>query len=108
MLTAELDRVRSLSIVLGDIDVVLSEREISDQQKTDHEEISRSCRTVLDELRKTLGKYSKLEPSQGSFGSKVKRTWERLKWEPEDIHELRDRITMNVTLFNTFLGQLSR
>jgi hypothetical protein len=39
---------------------------------------------------------------------KLKRVWKRLKWEPEDIRELRSRITSNVNLLNTFNGRLNR
>jgi hypothetical protein len=102
------DRVRNLSIVLQDLDVVLSESELDSQQETDLQQISGSSRNVLTDLEKTLGKYGELEASGGSLGQKMKRVWKRLKWEPEDIRELRDRIISNVTLLNTFLGRISR
>jgi Cdc6-like AAA superfamily ATPase len=34
--------------------------------------------------------------------------WKRLKWEPEDIKELRSRISTNITLLNAFNSQLTR
>jgi len=34
--------------------------------------------------------------------------WKKLKWEPEDIRELRGRITSNIALLNAFNGQLTR
>ncbi|TGJ79310.1 hypothetical protein E0Z10_g9452 [Xylaria hypoxylon] len=67
------DEVRSLSIVLHDVDICLSRCEISDEQET----------------------------------HQARRAWKRLQWEPEDIHELRDRITANIILLNTFLGGIS-
>lgn len=42
------------------------------------------------------------------MSTKAKRVWKRLNWEPEDIRELRDRITSNVLLLSTFLGGISR
>ena len=98
-LTSPFDRVRSLSIILQDVDVVLSEHELNDQQKKDLKDIVDTCQNVLDELEKTLGKYSELEPRQRGITKRVKGTWKRLTWEPDDIRELRSRITSNVTLF---------
>jgi len=42
------------------------------------------------------------------MGKRVKRIWRRLKWEPEDIRELRSRISSNITLLNAFNNQLTR
>ena len=38
----------------------------------------------------------------------MKRVWKRLKWEPEDIRELRSRISSNIGLLNAFTGRLTR
>ncbi|XTI89039.1 hypothetical protein V2W45_1399781 [Cenococcum geophilum] len=102
------DEVRSLSIILQDVDVVLSERELNDQQKKGLKDIVDACQNVLDELEKTLDKYSELEPRQRNISKRVKRAWKRLTWEPDDIRELRGRITLNVTLLNSFNERFTR
>lgn len=38
----------------------------------------------------------------------MRRAWKRLKWEPEDVRELRNRISSNVILLNAFNGQFAR
>jgi Cdc6-like AAA superfamily ATPase len=38
----------------------------------------------------------------------VKKALERIKWEPENIRELRSRISSNITLLNAFNRQLTR
>lgn len=101
-------RVRSLSIVTQDADVILSEHEPDEQQKTDLQDIASSCHNVLIDLEKILNKYHELQNHGGNFDKRVKRVWKRLKWEPDDIRELRDRLTSNVILLNTFIGQISR
>jgi peptidoglycan hydrolase CwlO-like protein len=101
-------RVRSLSIVIQDADVVLSECEPDAKQKTDLQEIAGSCHNILSDLEKTLDKYDELQTHGGNLGKRVKRVWKKLKWEPEDIQELRDRITSNVTLLNTYIARISR
>jgi septation ring formation regulator EzrA len=103
-----LDRVRSLSIVLQDVEVVLSEPDLTTQQKTELREIADGCLNVLQKLEQTLDKYSELNPGSSRIKNRVKRVWKRLKWEPEDIKELRSRIVANVTLLNTFQGKITR
>jgi hypothetical protein len=71
-------------------------------------DITASCRNVLEELEKVLDKYSELDSKPNNVGKKVMRAWKRLKFEPEDISELRSRISSNVILLNTFNGRLVR
>ena len=108
MLIVRFNRVRSLSIVLQDVEVVLPERELTSQQKADLHGIADGCRNVLDELEKLLDKYRELDSCPESVGKRVKKVWKRLKWEPEDIQELRNRISSNITLLNAFNGRLTR
>ena len=57
---------------------------------------------------KTLNNYGELQEKPTSAGKKVRRAWKRLKWEPEDIRELRNQISSNVILLNTFNGRFAR
>lgn len=100
-------RVRSLSIVLQDLEV-LSEREFNNEETKELHEIASGCRNVLEKLELTLDKYDELEPGFKGVGRSIKRVWKRLKWEPDDIRDLRSRIVANVTLLNTFQGKLAR
>ena len=101
-------RVRSLSIILQDVEVVLSEPDLTTQQKTELREIVDGCVNILQKLEQTLNRYSELKSGSMNIGNRVKRVWKRLKWEPEDIKELRSRIVANVTLLNTFQGKIAR
>jgi peptidoglycan hydrolase CwlO-like protein len=100
-------RVRSLSIVIQDADIVLSEYKPDAKQQMDLQEIASSCHRILSDLEKTLDKYDELQTHGGNLGMRVKRVWKKLKWEPEDIRELRDRITSNVILLNTYITRIS-
>lgn len=53
-------------------------------------------------------KYRALEYSGRDFGKQAKKAWKRLTWEPEDVKELRERITSNITMMNAFQGAISR
>src|SRR2546429_3955635 len=108
MPTIPFARVRSLSIVLLDVEVVLSERELNREQRSALKDIIDGCRNVLDKLEKTLDKYGELKLNPKTVSKNMKRVWKRLRWEPEDIKELRDRISSNITLLNAFNARLNR
>ena len=105
--TIRFNRVRSLSIILQDVEVVVPQRDLTSLQKTDLEEIVQRCGNVLEELGKTLDKYQELDSSSKSLGGKSRRVWKRLTWDQEEIDRARSRITSNVMLLNTLLGQLT-
>ncbi|PKS10137.1 hypothetical protein jhhlp_001887 [Lomentospora prolificans] len=96
--------VKNLTSVLQDIE---DELETNSTQTTELKDISAACEDVLKDVTKTLDKYSEVQSGQGSPSDKVKRVWKRLKLEPSDIIELRDRITSTVTLLNTFVQKLA-
>jgi hypothetical protein len=105
--------VRSLSIIIDDVKVVLPQRDLTSKQSKDLDSIIVGCYNVLNTLNGTLEKYQELasDPKDGdpkSFRYKVRKGWRRLRWEPEDIKELRSRITSNISLLNAFNGQLTR
>ncbi|KAH6690811.1 hypothetical protein BKA61DRAFT_286451 [Leptodontidium sp. MPI-SDFR-AT-0119] len=102
------DEVRSLSIVLLDIEVVLSDRELRNEQEAELKQLANGCRNILNQLEHTLDEYSELKSGHGSVSKRVKRVWKRLKWEPEDIKQLRSRINTNIGLLNAFTSRLTR
>ena len=113
MLTLWFSRVRSLSIILEDIKIVLPHRDLTDEQAKELSSIAEGCHNVLKALDITLEKYQELgsdtrDCDLKSFRFKVRRGWKRLVLEPEDLKELRNRITSNITLLNAFNGQLIR
>jgi hypothetical protein len=71
-------------------------------------DIDRGCRNVLEELQRILDKNSELKAVSGSVGRRLTRVWKRLNWKPEDISELRSRISTNVGLLNAFNNRLTR
>jgi hypothetical protein len=65
------------------------------------------CHNVLVKLEQVVDKYRALDRSK-SAEKRLKATWKKLRWEPEDIQELRARISTNVNLLNSFNIQLCR
>jgi hypothetical protein len=94
------NRIKSLSIVLRDIDDILPHRELTSQQKTELDGIAKGCRNVLEELETIL------DPDAKTLGGKSRER--RLKWDPEIINRFRNRFTLNIALFNVLLGRITR
>ncbi|KAH7120600.1 ankyrin repeat-containing domain protein [Dactylonectria macrodidyma] len=99
------DEVRSLSIVLQDVEI-LSGQELSPPKSEELEEITGGCRNVLKQLERVLDKYVELRPGNQKFDMKVKRAWKRLNWEPDDIRDLRSCVVSNIALLNAFQGRV--
>jgi len=78
------------------------------EQEAELKQIANGCRNVLSELEHTLDEYDELKSGHGSVSKRVKRVWKRLKWEPEDIKQLRSRISSNIALLNAFTSRITR
>lgn len=101
-------RVRNLTIVWADIDVSLNEHDLSDAQMKRLCEIRESCRHVLEGTQRTLNQYSSLESQGANTRERAKRIWKRVKWEPDDVRDLRSQITLNVNFLNSFIAASTR
>ncbi len=94
--------------MLQDIDDIIPARDLTNDQETKLGNIVKHCESVLEELNEIVTKLKELDPSAKSLDRKPRRVWKRFKWDQKDITELRSRISLNILLLNTFLGQLSR
>ena len=103
-----INRLRSLSIVLTDAEVTVSEQELNPQEKANFQNVLDGCQHTLRKLEHIIDKYIVLGSQQTSIGGKLKRAWKRLSIEPEDIRELRSDINANVTLLTALTGRLTR
>ncbi|KAK0506909.1 hypothetical protein JMJ35_010609 [Cladonia borealis] len=101
------DKVRSLSIVLQDIDVVSPQSELDKEQRIDLHRILISCRDILIDVEKSVDNDSGPGSSHGDPSKTLKRVGKRNIWEPSDIRDLQDRITTNVELLGPYLKQIS-
>jgi hypothetical protein len=102
------NRVRSLSFAVQDVEIDLSSKQLSSQQKIELGKIAGSCRNVLTEIEKTIHNYKELNLDHEMGRSMVKRAWKRVKWEPDEIHCLRNRLSSNIRLLNAFNGRIIR
>lgn len=82
--------------------------ELRDEQKAQLKEILSGCQDVLQALEEKMKKYNALKPDPKGPLKKMERGWRRVRWKPEDIRELRSRISSNVGLLDTFIDRLTQ
>jgi hypothetical protein len=101
--------VTALSNVLREIEGLLRQQELTDWQKKALRGVLEECHNVLIALGKVVDEnYCLKTTSPDGFRDKSRRVWKRLSWEPNDIQDLRSRITLDVGLLNAFNGSLTR
>ncbi|PYH66772.1 uncharacterized protein BO88DRAFT_392289 [Aspergillus vadensis CBS 113365] len=98
---------KTLCNVLRDIKDIYEQAELDSQQEKHLDEISRSCRSGLNELLSKLDKYQELDPGTNSLGGTCRRVWKRLKWDQAEMAEICQRIQSNVQIFNLFSTSLT-
>jgi Holliday junction resolvasome RuvABC ATP-dependent DNA helicase subunit len=103
-----INRVRNLSLVLQDVEIDISVKELSSQQQGELQELSKACHKVLADILKKIEDYTELSTTNDGKRNMAKRVWKRLKWEPSDVQELRIRISTNIALLTAFNGQIMK
>ncbi|KAK7952992.1 hypothetical protein PG988_013686 [Apiospora saccharicola] len=96
--------VRSLTIVIG---VSTPIEDMSVSQIADLAEILEGCRQVLETITAKLNQYCEFSTGGQSHARSAKRAWKRLKWEPDDIRDLRSQITSNIALLNSYVQKIT-
>ncbi|KAF9771002.1 hypothetical protein IL306_011376 [Fusarium sp. DS 682] len=93
--------VRSLSIVIQD--AYANVDQMSEEHAANFSQILTTCQTLLNKLQSLMSKWSVI--SDPRKGKTVQRLWKRLRWEPEEISDLRAQITSKIMLLNAFNDQ---
>ncbi|KAL6808783.1 ankyrin repeat-containing domain protein [Trichoderma camerunense] len=100
------DDVRGFSIVLQDIEANCTE--LSPEQSQEYQSVVTSCKHLLVQLKKTLDNYAGVAEA-GETGKKaaIKRVWKRLKWEPDDIRDVRSQISVKIATLKSLNDQVT-
>lgn len=103
-----MNRVAGLYIVVEDVAQTISERELSEKQQSDLKSLTQGCHDVLTELDTMLNEYKNLGASPQSFRARSQRTWNKMRWDQDQITELRSRIVSNTSILDAFNASLTR
>jgi hypothetical protein len=70
-------------------------------------DIAKSCRELLTELEETIRQHGGVIPDSVGKTHKLGSMWKRLKWDPNHVRDLRDRISANVGIVNAMINILN-
>lgn len=93
--------------MLQDADI-LTERSLSRAQAAELSQVATACTNLQEELQVTLERYRVLERRPTDLSGKLKKAWKRVAWEPDDVRDIRGRITSNVTILEALNGRIIR
>lgn len=85
----------------------ISAQDLDSERRSRLEDSINGCTEVLQDLNKVAEKYSKLDKARGKF-NKIQRIWKRLEWEPEDVNQIRSRLTSNILILDATYNDLLR
>lgn len=95
-------------IVLEDVAQTMSERELSEKQRSDLQSLMQGCRDVLKDLDTILDKYKDLGTSSQNLKVRSQRAWNKIRWDQDQITELRRHIVSNTAILDAFNASLTR
>lgn len=100
------DDVRGFSIVLQDVEANYTDLNL--EQTQEYQDVVTSCKHLLEQLKKSLEEYSGVAEA-GKAGKKasIKRVWKRLKWEPDDIRDIRSQISFKIATLRSLNDQVT-
>ncbi|KKO97557.1 hypothetical protein THAR02_10340 [Trichoderma harzianum] len=100
------DDVRGFSIILQDIEANYAE--LSLEQSQEYQSVVASCNHLLVQLKKTLDNYAGVaEAGKTDKKTTIKRIWKRLKWEPDDIRDIRTQISVKIATLKSLNDQVT-
>lgn len=99
------NEVKSLSILMQDIEVDITDRDLKPGQAERLQTIVDGSRAVLTDLNSLLSRYSSIE-AKGKIC--VKRVWQRLSFDTAEVREIRGRLVSNVSMLRAFTERDTR
>lgn len=98
-------RLESILILLHHIED-LDEDDFNEQQAEDMKKALQDCLDLLEELSLKLYKHQVLaNGSSADWKQRVRRAWETIQWDQQEIDNYRARIHLNITSFNLLVGR---
>jgi hypothetical protein len=84
-----------------------SEENLSARQDESLQEILLGCHALLNDMTRLVTDFSTVESVQVNLGGKARRVWKRLKWDPNEVRDLRARLISTNSLLHSYLSSLS-
>jgi hypothetical protein len=96
------NEVTSLHVVLKETEVYMNEfADLEASRRNRLEILTEGCNGTLEDLNKLIQNYE-------SLGTQAQRTWNRMRFELEDLADVRSRLISNATMLTAFNSTLAK
>ena len=99
--------MKGLSDLIQDVHDVISQKDLTIQEKTRIEERAGDCKEYLQKLESFLNDYQEIDPNATRQGSKIRMVWTKFKWDEKAIEEHRQRVIRSINAFTLVLNRIS-
>lgn len=101
-------RAANLCLVLDDVAQTVPGRELSEREARTLSSLAQGCRDILTDMNTMLQKYEDLGKSSSGLRARTHKTWNKMRWDPDEMNELRSRLTSNTVSLDAFNSSLAR
>ena len=83
-------------------------RELHEKEASTLSSLLHGCHEILADMNKILQKYEKLGRSSSNSVARTQNAWRKIRWDQEEVNELRSRVTSSTVSLDAFNSSLAR
>lgn len=102
------NEVAGLSSLLDEVSKTVSKHNLAPKQAQGLAASGNACRSVLEDLQKLVDKYGGFTNEARGLTANIRKTTRKLKWDQDDVRDLRARITSTITVLRALSESLAR
>ena len=102
------NEVAGLSSLLDEVSKTVSKQNLAPKQAQGLAASGNACRSVLEDLQKLVDKYDGFTNEARGLTANIRKTTLKLKWDQDDVRDLRTRITSTITVLRALSESLGR
>ena len=102
------NEVAGLSSVLDEVSKTVSKHNLAPKQAQGLAASGNACRSVLEDLQKLIDMYGGFTNEARGLAANIRKTARKLKFDQDDVRDLRARITSTITVLRALSESLAR
>ena len=95
-------------MLLQELATSISEPDLSEDQARNLSSLIQNCHDILEKSRALVQKNEILDHDAPSFGAKVRKGSKKIRWNQDDVRDIRAQMISTTTTLNAFMSNLAR
>ena len=83
-------------------------RELSEKETGTLSSLMQGCHDILADMNKLLEKNENLGTTSSSSIARTQKAWKKIRWDVNEVNELRSRVTSSTVSLDAFNSSLAR